>query len=101
LDKIKLSDLGQNWRIWSWFIIRPVGLLDQTVRDKFSLEQKRIKSVRVHYAQHNTAKTFNAKANHLSMISFARVNSATLLSAKVNHLIKCTFYENTPLERPN
>lgn len=34
------------------------------------------------------------------MIVLARVNSATLLSAKVNHLIKCTFYKNTPLERP-
>ena len=57
--------------------------------------------VRVRYAQQNTAKTFNAKTNHLSMTSFARVSSATLLSAKANHLIKCTFYENTPLERPN
>jgi len=66
-----------------------------------SLEQKRIKSVRARYARHSTAKTFNAKADRLGMISFPRVNSATLFSAKVNHLIKCTFfYKNTPLKRP-
>ena len=64
------------------------------------LEQKRIKSVRVLYAQHHAAKTFNAKTNHLGIISFARVNSATLFSAKVNHLIKCAFYKNTLLKTP-
>jgi len=37
LDKIKPNGLGQNWLIWSWFIIR---LLGQTERDKFRTETK-------------------------------------------------------------
>ena len=64
------------------------------------LEQKRIKSVWARYARRSRAKTFSAKTDHLSMISFARVNSATLFSAKVIHLIKCGFYTNIPLKRP-
>jgi len=76
--------------MWFWSKLAHLELIHYfSVRlNDRSSEQKRIKSVRARHARHSTAKTFNAKADHLGMISFARVNCVIIFSAKVNHLIK-------------